>query len=525
MMRRLLVPVPRLARQARLALAGFAALLAPLLPAEACSYSQVPEPVGHASAEFFAKKMASEAVFVDVAVAEDTEPAPGAGGGPRVSSTTFRVIERLKGRSPGRFALFVNRLRDGEPVPQVQHFVDEQGRVLPFPYPSEVDPAAPFITNSCDPGVMSVRPGQAYVVFREADGRLLGPVPMHDGRSQAAFPIVPVSLHEDFGWLNAATTAVADRAGQSSAGGSSTDVVAVRFKASLTRDQAERWVKAAAVRPIAIRIARGRIVEETRSVLNLSTRDLIAHAARRPPANRERYVRALAREFLDQTDEALELNSGLQRQAALLFRAAEAEPNANAAALIIGMEVAGSADAVAALTSNAQIAEVRPGIAMRGRVGTGAMVEASGEDGPIVAPNPLETGASLRARLNALAEGDPLPPARFVPVQPQPDPFSYTGCVRIGEAEALALEYPLLARFGTFSLYAAAADCEQTAEALTCRLSPEAVVRVDAGETKGGFRVGSDAVTLELREHEVRCSRTIRLPLTLRRAMSAMGRK
>src|SRR5688572_32698415 len=75
--------------------------------AQACSYSQAPEPVGHASAEFFSARMAPAASFVDVAVAESSAPAFGAAKGWPVRATTFRVIYRLKGQSPDRFSLYV----------------------------------------------------------------------------------------------------------------------------------------------------------------------------------------------------------------------------------------------------------------------------------------------------------------------------------------------------------------------------------------------------------------------------------
>ena len=67
-----------------------------------------------------------------------------------------------------------------------------------------------------------------------------------------------------------------------------------------------------------------------------------------------------------------------------------------------------------------------------------------------------ETGASLRARLKAFAEGRPLPDVEFVPPSPPPDPFASTGCIRIGEADAMALDLPLFGRFKQFGLYAPA---------------------------------------------------------------------
>lgn len=479
-------------------------------PAHACSYSQVPEPVGHASAEFFAKRMAPEATFVDVAVAEETRPAFGGARAPAptVYSTTFRVVYRVKGQSPDRFSLYVHQLKAGDPIPEPKHFVDDQGRVSPYPYPHEADPKSPFITNSCDPGFLGVKAGQAYVVFREADGRLLGAVPTHEARSERAFPLMPVTLDESFGWLFSAVIATAGRKPETSARQPSSNLMAVRFRSGQSASEAERWARAAAVRPVAVSIARGKLIEESRVPLDQADVALIPYAMQAPAADRGRYLRALAAQFLDETDERLELDLGLQQEADLLFQSAAAEPDSAAPARVIAMEVTGSPDALAQLARNPQVAGVAAGFEVRGRTGADPLVGRAAPVRPSTGSDRRETGPSLRARLRALADGRSLPEAVLVPPTPPVDPFSFTGCIRIGEADALALGHPLFTQFGSFRLYApSTTDCTRTATILTCRLPAQSAVRLDAGTRVGGFLVGPQPAVLEIKEGSFGCHR------------------
>lgn len=478
-------------------------------PAHACQYSQVPEPVGHASAEFFTKRMALEATFVDVAVAEETRTAFGGARppAPTVYSTTFRVLYRLKGQSPDRFSLYVHQLKTGDPTPEPKHFVDDQGRVSPYPYPHEADPKSPLITSSCDPGFLGVKAGQAYVIFREADGRLLGAVPTHEGRSERAFPLMPVTLDESFGWLYSAVIATAGQKSPTLLRQPSSKLMAVRFHSGLSASEAERWVRAAAVRPVAVSIARGKLIEESRVPLEQADVALIPYAMQASAADRGRHLRALAAQFLDETDERLELDLALQQEAGLLFQSAAAEPE-GAPARVIAMEVTGSSDALARVARNPQVAGVAAGFQMRGRAGTDPLVGRAAPVRPNIGTDRRETGASLRARLRALLEGRPVPHPVMIPPTPPTDPFSYTGCIRIGEAEAVALRHPLFTQFGSFRLYApTSTDCTRTADALTCRLPAQSAVRLDAGTRVGGFRVGPKPAVFELRKDTISCRR------------------
>ena len=498
------------ARRLRWATAAVAATVLLWAPsAHACSYSQMPEPVGHASAEFFAARMAPEATFVDVAVAESTSPPSGPETPWTVRKTTFRVVYRLKGQSPDRFSLYVGELQGGEAIPEARHFVDETGRVSPYPYPHEGIPGQPDITNSCDPGTLRVRLGQAYLIFREADGRLLDRVQVFDDRVARLFPIMPVSLDEDIGWLQAGLVAtVPEREPREKAPAS--NLAAVRFDRGLTEAEAVQWVRRAAVRPTAVFIGRGRLVEEHRVPIDRAAVDLVSQAmsqgSRREGGDR---LAALARQFLDETDETLSLALGLQLRARLLLESAIAEPSSDVPARVVAMEVTGAPEALARLKSAPGVAETAPGFVLRGRAAAPILVRGAAPAFPYQADGTRETAESLRRRLRALIEGRPVPEPELVPPDPPVDPFSYTGCIRIGETEAVALNLPLMAPFGEFTLYALpqTADCTQTAEALTCRLAPRSAVRLDVRDRIGGFRVGPDPARFEVRGSGIMCGR------------------
>lgn len=495
---------------AALRVAIVAAALCCAAPALACSYSQAPEPVGHASAEFFAARMGPEASFVDVAVAESTGQAFGAAKGWPVPETRFRVLFRLKGESADRFSLYVGELTTTETLPAPQHFVDEAGRVSPFPYPHETALESPYISNSCDAGMMRVRLGQAYLVYREADGRLLKAVPMHDGRAQVAFPIVPVSLNENIGWLQAAMAGIG-RTPRLPPSLPSTTVAGVRFAKPLNEDEGIRWAARAGVAPAGIWIERGRMIEEYRVPVSRAGVGLISHAFAELRTRRSSTaLRAQAAELLKESDERFELDNLIQLRANLLIESAAAEPPEGAQGRIVAMEVSGPAERIARLGSAPNVAQRFAGIVRRGANATEPMVHGSVPRYPHQYDWKRETGASVRSRLQAVAEGGAPPAPKYLPPEPPADPFASTGCIRIGEAEALALGAPLLARFGTYTLYGSRddVDCVQHATTLSCQLKPRSAVRLDSGARIGGFRAGPDAVRLDVADRTIRCART-----------------
>ncbi|WP_417318413.1 hypothetical protein [Erythrobacter aureus] len=119
-----------------------AALAALTLPhaAQACSYTQRPEEVGHTTSEYFAKEMLAAATYADLVLVEDD--------GTRAMDTrpagiiTLRTIARLKGNSADRFIVFGSPLTfspDKERIfaAPLQHFTSETGQVTPFSYLEE----------------------------------------------------------------------------------------------------------------------------------------------------------------------------------------------------------------------------------------------------------------------------------------------------------------------------------------------------------------------------------------------------
>lgn len=161
-------------------------------PASACQWEFAPEPIGGPSAAFIAPRMATQATFVDIALAEGASEIslpPGVRRGAS-QALSFRVIKRLKGHSADRFILF-GGLGNAKPGGEwgMTHWVDKEGRIYPHRGLSEGTPALPESMTSCDPPGLTVAAGRLYVVLREADGRLLGSVPYHPGLDAAGTAI------------------------------------------------------------------------------------------------------------------------------------------------------------------------------------------------------------------------------------------------------------------------------------------------------------------------------------------------
>ncbi|GAA4013300.1 hypothetical protein GCM10022280_09390 [Sphingomonas swuensis] len=166
-------------------------------PALACQWEFAPEPIQGPSASFIAPRMAAQATFIDVVMAEGASAVkvpPGARPGAS-QALSFRVLKRLKGRSADRFILFGN-LGEAKPGGDwgMTHWVDKEGRIYPHASLHEGSVTMLESMSSCDPPQLSVAPGRVYVVLREADGRLLGRVKWHEGMETAGTPIALASL-------------------------------------------------------------------------------------------------------------------------------------------------------------------------------------------------------------------------------------------------------------------------------------------------------------------------------------------
>lgn len=187
---------------------------------DACTYIQRPEPVGHASGQYFANEMLGAATYADLVLVEHDGTI---GGGARPTGIiTVRTTARFKGRSADRFTVFGAPLTfspDKERIfsAPLLHFTSETGQVTPFPFSEEqpsklfnspaakgTPPPPPPPVTSCGPPSLAAETGRFYVVLRDAEGRVLNRLTMSDGRARApdpAYGFVPVSLSEDDFWL------------------------------------------------------------------------------------------------------------------------------------------------------------------------------------------------------------------------------------------------------------------------------------------------------------------------------------
>ncbi len=161
-------------------------------PTFACQWDYAPEPIGGPSAAFIAPRMAAQASFIDLALAEGASTValpPGVQGG-LSQAVSFRVLKRLKGQSADRFILF-GAIGEAKPGGDggMTHWVDPLGRIYPHRGVLEGEVALPQGMTSCDPPRLTVAAGRLYLVLREADGRLLGSVPFHPGLDSAGTPI------------------------------------------------------------------------------------------------------------------------------------------------------------------------------------------------------------------------------------------------------------------------------------------------------------------------------------------------
>ena len=200
-----------------------AALAALTLPhaVQACSYTQRPEEVGHASGQYFAQEMLAAATYADLVLVED-DGARAMDERP-TGIIVLRTIARFKGNSADRFTVFGSSLTfspDKERIfsAPLQHFTSETGQVTPFSYteerPSSLFPKAtawdgppppPPPMTSCSPPALRADTGRFYVVLRDAEGRVLNRLTMSDGKAVSpnhpAFGFVPVTLSDEDFWL------------------------------------------------------------------------------------------------------------------------------------------------------------------------------------------------------------------------------------------------------------------------------------------------------------------------------------
>ncbi|GMM94522.1 hypothetical protein [Qipengyuania sp. MTN3-11] len=480
-------------------------------PAWACQYTQAPEPVGTASTPFFAGKMMQAAATVDIAVASETRTAFGSDPRWGVPATTFHVIDRIKGHSPDRFTLLVGQAAADSRELEPMHWVDEQGRVAPFPYPVEAEYAIGGVRNlnSCHPGTLAVRRGESYLVYRDGEGRLLGRFALYTDLKTTAFPLVPAGFGTREGW--AAIAALIPPGTATNRDGPYpvwADRTRVYFPTTLSPQAAQRWLRERDLRPYAVRVANGELLDETRIPLEQASLDLVERAltdARQNASSRS--LRALARDMLATlAAETLDRDGLLRRHGWLVVEAAKRSPTAGSDALVAGFDLTGSPEAIARLRNNPGNVTVIDGSPVTGVVtidlSDAARMQAQAD------ASWQETTDSLLARLAAVAEDRPIPDAIDKPTEPEPDPFSYMDCIRFGREEATLLSHlPEVGQLEDLQVFAdpKAAQCTTENGTLSCKLAPSTTVRVLWAGWEGGFRVNPRGVTLTANADGLQC--------------------
>lgn len=375
-------------------------------PAIACSYTHAPEPVGDSSAIFIGGRMFDAASFVDLAVAERADRVDGPDGRPvPAMALTFRVLRRLKGDSPDRFILFGTGLPAANAIAQasrLEHWVDPDGRVYPHTNVRELPVRGRETMTSCDPPDLQARPGRTYLVFREADGRLLGPLLFHpDQRPVAGYAFADVGLPPDSSWARHVPhpeyrrrpTPRLETAPDEAHG-------LLTFRTPVPAATAKALARRAGAVPFAVTVGRG----ETRAEYRLGTElawpgiidDAVAWAARNRTDRAG--LRALAAQVVDAYS-AYDLGTDTVKREHALDLLALDEPEIEAAPLIAGFAFRGDAAVRRALAAAPEVASLQAAVRIRDRVGAPPVAAAERP----AAPDESSAPEILHQRLAVLA--------------------------------------------------------------------------------------------------------------------------
>lgn len=475
--------------------------------ANACLYTQQPEEVGPASQQFFTQRMAQEAASVDIAVAGETRKAFGTQTNWGISATTFHVIDRLKGSSPDRFNLFVGASGPDHKDVQAYHWVDDQGRIKPYPYPEEMTPAADgnFRLTSCHPGFLSVTKDEAYLIFRNAQGRLLGRFALYDDLTTAAFPLVRASLGDREGWLSSLGPIAESTAPLASLSPTSTTI---RFNRATSARDARGWLRAGALKPFAVRTRRGDIIDETRVPAAFASPDLLGRAFDEAASNeRSDAMRLLASSLLMKlSPQTLDQDGWIRQRVWGLVEKGAALNATTGERELYEIEVTGTAEAIARLRENPGNVRLIEGpieqeqwyVELQSAPNEQARFEAAQG----------ETTESLIARLSAMANGQPIPEAIVKPPEPEPDPFSYHDCIRFGREGAARLSaLPEIDQWGELTIFGNPQQtiCTTNSKGISCDLTPSSTVRIKWAGWDGGFRIGPKGARLNFDGAGLQC--------------------
>lgn len=352
--------------------------LAAAQPAFACQYEFAPEPVGGPSARFIGKKMGAAATFVDVVMAEGASDVRQPDGKPAVSKAlSFRVLDRWKGNSPDRFILFgwIPPKVSDIPAWSITHWVDDQGRVEPFESVRESTVAMPAGMTSCDPSALAVTPGRIYIVYREADGRLLGAVTYHDGNSpRRGTSIVEAGLWPENDWARELHIGAAYE-GRKRPQPQTIDPARtiVRFRRPITAARATELLRRAGARPYAVTMVRGGVRSEYRLDAGQAWLGIVADAADWAKAQQtdQTLIKAQARALIDKYAVRDVSNDAAKHQVARKLIEVGTARVEKGPALVESVAVVGGEAVRRVLAALPEVAEIVAAARIRGRVVSG----------------------------------------------------------------------------------------------------------------------------------------------------------
>lgn len=408
------------ARRSNIMVAALALWVGISSPARACSYTHAPEPVGDATSIFIGSKMFAAATFVDLAIAESGTVANGPDGKPLPAmAITYRVLKRLKGRSTDRFMLF-GRVGDASPAPvlfpDLRHWVDPEGRVYPQPNAREAQISGEMMLNSCDPPELEARVGHTYVVFREADGRVLGPVAHHPGlRASEGYSVVDIGANANASWAQQVVQLSYQTPTRTNAPPLPVEVreddpthATVTFRTPVSAATARTIMQRAGARPYAVTVVRGAETGDYRLATDLAWAGLVDAAAvwGTSPATQRATLRDLARRLVEAND-VRDLYGGLKQHYANGLLALAQVGHTRAPVAIRSIAFAGGEPVRRALATLPQVESVSPGFIVRGRAAEASAL--------FPAPSPSTEASDagvLHSRLVALA-GLEIPLAEF----------------------------------------------------------------------------------------------------------------
>ena len=342
--------------------------------ATACQYEYSPEPVGGPSARFIGKKMGEAATFVDVAIAEGASEVRQPDGKPAVSKAlSFRVLDRWKGNSSDRFILFgwIPPKASDMPAWTMTHWVDDQGRVEPFESVRESTVAMPSGMTSCDPSALAATPGRIYIVYREADGRLLGVVSYHEGTSpRRGTSIVEAGLWPDNDWARELHIGAAYEGRKKPLPQTIDPTRAlVRFRRPMEAARVTELLRRTGAQPYAVTMIRNGVTSEYRLDAGQAWLGIVPDAAAWAAGAQTdpSLIRAQAAMLVDKYGlRDLYQDGSKQRAAAKLMAVGEADAESGPA-LVASVAVMGDDRVRRALTGLTEVAETSPAVQIRGR--------------------------------------------------------------------------------------------------------------------------------------------------------------